>query len=101
MPNFKEQCTAIIKDSIEHYDQEASQYQKTVFTKIRQQIEEQIYKDLLFCFDSQLKILESRNLETFKQSMKGALKKDVASDNFHDEMEGFKQKALSNFTSQI
>lgn len=65
--DFKEQCQKIIKDSVTYYDNEAHQYQKIVFQKIRDQIEEQIYKDLIICFDSQLKILETRYLETFKQ----------------------------------
>ena len=50
--DFKEQCSKIIKDSIDYYDNEAYQYQKEVFAKIREQIEVQIYKDLIICFDS-------------------------------------------------
>ena len=63
---LREEGTKIVKDSVEYYDDEAYQYQKDVFAKIRKQIEDLIYKDLLFCFDSQLKILSSRYLETFK-----------------------------------
>ena len=50
--SFKQDCQNIIKESIDHYDSEASQYDKKVYSKIRKQIEEQIFKDLLFCFDS-------------------------------------------------
>lgn len=49
---FKGECEKIVKESVDYYDGEAYQYQKEVFGKIRQQIEDQIFKDLLFCFDS-------------------------------------------------
>jgi hypothetical protein len=97
---FKGECEKIVKDSVEYYDDEAYQYQKDVFAKIRQQIEDLIYKDLLFCFDSQLKILETRYLETFKSAMKSAFKKDVANDNFHVLTEEYKSKAARGFREE-
>lgn len=81
--DFKAQCEKIISESVAYYDAEAYQYQKEVFAKIREQIEEQIFKDLIVCFDSQLKILESRFFEGFKQQMKSAFKKEIVNDDFH------------------
>lgn len=100
VPGFKEECEKIIKESVDYYDAEAYQYQKEVFGKIRQQIEDQIFKDLLLCFDSQLKILEARYLETFKASMKSAFKKDVANDDFHAVTEQYKEKAAAGFAAE-
>ena len=97
---FKDDCEKIVKESVDYYDGEAYQYQKEVFTKIRQQIEDQVFKDLLLCFDAQLKILEARYLETFKASMKGAFKKDVANDEFHAVTALYKEKAKDGFANE-
>lgn len=97
---FKEECEKIVKSSVDYYDNEAYQYKKEVFGKIRQQIEDQIYKDLLFCFDSQLKILDARYLEMFKSSMKSAFKRDVANDEFHAVTTQYKEKAKDGFANE-
>ena len=50
--NFKDECETIVKESLTFYDEEAHQYEKKVFSKLRGEIELEINKDLLFCFDS-------------------------------------------------
>jgi len=59
LDGFRKLCEDIIKDSLEYYEGEAHQYTPAVYEKTKEELESAIHKDLLLCFDSQLKLIQA------------------------------------------
>ena len=64
--NFEERCKKIIKEAVSHFDESASQYQKTVYEKVRKELAQGLFQHLFYCFDSQLKMLRQKFFEDFE-----------------------------------
>ena len=59
-------------------------YDKTVYDKIKGELEYAIMQNLYHCFDAQLKILIQENFAKFNNELKNISKKDEINEDFHE-----------------
>ncbi len=74
--DFKEQSFRIISSALNHYTEQAKQYDQTVFKKIQKELVEQVLSVLYPQFDGQLKILSQEIYTKMKNDVKILEKKD-------------------------
>lgn len=80
--NFKQACSEILGQATTHFDNYAVSYDRTVYEKIKGELEEAIMQKLYICFDTQLKMLIQQNFEKFNKEVRSLSKKDEVNEEF-------------------
>mmetsp|Transcript_696 Transcript_696/g.853 ORF Transcript_696/g.853 Transcript_696/m.853 type:complete len:214 (+) Transcript_696:887-1528(+) len=95
--DFQHKCKAIVKSSLNYFEEQASQYKSKVYDKIKNEVAEYIFNQLFMSFDLQLKLLTTHCTKSFSGELRRICKKGVVNDKFYRESSEIYDRIMSEY----